>query len=170
MAHRARWHRIGVSVGGEAWIIPVIHETPLVMSHTRRRLGFPVLRLSPSSKRCDVLLSVIVAGYFLRLLALKIWIGPGRSQRNARARIFSGSVSERLGEKVREPIGSVAARRPVPCVEPVQPVRIETPEGRTTFGPIRRAGPPLRCRHRRRCNVRRHCAVRLVRATGIRPR
>ena len=26
-------------------------------------------------------------------------------------------------------------------MEPVQPVRIETPEGRTTFGPIRRAGP-----------------------------
>jgi len=35
-----------------------------------------------------LLLSVIVAGYFLRLLALKIWIGPGPSQRKARARSF----------------------------------------------------------------------------------
>ena len=26
-------------------------------------------------------------------------------------------------------------------MDPVQPVRIETPEGRTTFGPIRRVGP-----------------------------
>jgi len=42
---------------------------------------------------------------------------PGAVGAQAGREVFPGSVSERLGEKVREPIGPAAARRPVPCVE-----------------------------------------------------
>ena len=48
---------------------------------------------------------VIVAGYFLCLLALEIWTGQGPSERKAGREVFPGSVSERLGKKFASPSG-----------------------------------------------------------------
>ena len=48
---------------------------------------------------------VIVAAYFLCLLALNIWTGQGPSERKAGREVFPGSVSERLGKKFASPSG-----------------------------------------------------------------
>jgi hypothetical protein len=79
--------------------------------------------------------------YFLRLRALQIWTGQGPSQRKVRARSFPVSVTERLGEKFVSPAGpQQPGGRRLERSSPV-PVKIESPEGRTTFGPGRRVRP-----------------------------
>jgi hypothetical protein len=68
VAHRARWHRIGVSAGGEAWIIPVIH----------RFVGLPwwILRERPECKRC-VVRGLVENGWWRRALVGGLWVWSG---------------------------------------------------------------------------------------------
>jgi len=90
---------------------------------------------------CWLLHSVIVAAYFLCLLALKIWTGQGAvGAQGPGAKFFQGALASGSGKSSRAHRARSSAEAGALCGA-VWPVRIERPEGRTTFGPIRRVEP-----------------------------